>query len=654
MSSRHRIPPVFSIRSRLAWSATLLVLVVVAAIATVSYREVRASAVAVAKERLQGATRQLSDLLGPSARQVREQARTIAHDTAVQNFLRGTSDVLTPSISAALAHLPPQLLVGVELWDSRGNPRGRTMDGIAAPDSARIATTIALTHNRDSVAIGPVIDVDGTPSYVIVSTVAESTRILGYIVQHRRLTGSPQSAAQLRDLIAPGLTLLLGNANGGTWTDLQNVAPAPPIGPITKSMVTTYERVPGTRVLGSFVPIPATPWVIATEMPESSALAPAYTMLRRLGVVAFALLVVAAFGAWMMSRTLTDPIHKLVAAAEAMSAGDDAQRVQVTRHDELGVLGETFNSMAERIESGRATLENKVKELAQAEAHYHMLFDASPEASWVLDTTTGEFLAVNDAAVARYGYSREEFRTLRIHDVAIESSPAAVFGTPTRGDQPIDRLELARHRTKSGTVIDVDVSSQEISFSGRPARLTVVNDLTERRRAQQALRAAQERLERVIRSSGAILYELREENDGVALEWISANVSSILGYDADDVVAPAWWRDNVHPADRTRLAARPRTGASRWRQRISVPKSRRRISVDSRGTARIGRRRRRAHARGRRMARHHRAARARGAVSTGAEDGRRGTARRWRRARFQQLVDHHHRGVAVPAVRRPE
>ena len=70
--------------------------------------------------------------------------------------------------------------------------------------------------------------------------------------------------------------------------------------------------------------------------------------------------------------------------------------------------------MAERIAAARSTLEKKVDALRDAEARYRMLFDTNPQPMWVHDTENYAFLAVNAAAIERYGYSRDAFLVMTI------------------------------------------------------------------------------------------------------------------------------------------------------------------------------------------------------------------------------------------------
>ncbi|HEX3867023.1 MAG TPA: PAS domain S-box protein, partial [Gemmatimonadaceae bacterium] len=327
-----------------------------------------------------------------------------------------------------------------------------------------------------------------------------------------------------------------------------------------KKAIAEYKNAAGTRVLSLVSPIAYTPWALALEFPRAPSLQPVQAMMERVAVFAVLLLILAAVGAWLMSGTLTRPIAELARAANAFTVSGHTERANVRLGDEIGVLGVAFNGMVDRLREGRASVEAKVAELAEAESRYRTLFDLSPQPMWVYDVKTRRFLAVNAAAVQRYGYSREEFLAMTILDIRpLEEVPALLSNLSELGDDGAADFALKRHRARDGSSIDVEVSSRALTFAGRRARLVLANDLTNRRRAEESLIAAQQRLERVIGSSGAVLYELRLESRGPVLEWISDNVTKILGYDSTEVKAPRWWTNNVHPSDRARFGERSET-----------------------------------------------------------------------------------------------
>ena len=148
----------------------------------------------------------------------------------------------------------------------------------------------------------------------------------------------------------------------------------------------------------------------------------------------------------------------------------------------------------DRVESDRA--------LRESEARYRTLFESNPLPMWVYDVDELRFLAVNEAAIDRYGYAREEFLAMRIADIRPpEDIPRLVERVRNVRDSTFLVESPWRHRKKDGTIIDVEIVSHAITFEGRPARLVLAHDVTARRRAEEALRISRERLDLVLDSA---------------------------------------------------------------------------------------------------------------------------------------------------------
>ena len=109
--------------------------------------------------------------------------------------------------------------------------------------------------------------------------------------------------------------------------------------------------------------------------------------------------------------------------------------------------------------------------LRDSEARYRLLFESNPFPMWVYDLETLSFLAVNEAAVRRYGYSPEEFLTMTIKDIRpIEDVPALLENVSKVSGGPNDSGAW-RHQKKDGTIIDVEITSYPLSFAGRQGRV---------------------------------------------------------------------------------------------------------------------------------------------------------------------------------------
>ncbi len=133
--------------------------------------------------------------------------------------------------------------------------------------------------------------------------------------------------------------------------------------------------------------------------------------------------------------------------------------------------------------------------LRTSESQYRQLFDSNPQPMWVFDSQTLAFLAVNAAAVAQYGYSRDEFLGMTVAD--IRSSEDAVRlrnHIAVRRSGPRNSGSWA-HRRKDGSLISVDIVSDSIDYAQRPALLVLAMDVTEREQAEAARTRLNEELE---------------------------------------------------------------------------------------------------------------------------------------------------------------
>src|SRR5260370_16014354 len=96
---------------------------------------------------------------------------------------------------------------------------------------------------------------------------------------------------------------------------------------------------------------------------------------------------------------------------------------------------------------------------------------------WVYDNKTLGILDVNEAAVERYGFTRDEFLCLNIKDLRPEED-VPKFLELTQTLPSSDRTGPWRHRLKSGDVIQVLITSHAVSYGGRSARIVMAEQLT--------------------------------------------------------------------------------------------------------------------------------------------------------------------------------
>jgi two-component system cell cycle sensor histidine kinase/response regulator CckA len=144
--------------------------------------------------------------------------------------------------------------------------------------------------------------------------------------------------------------------------------------------------------------------------------------------------------------------------------------------------------------------------LLASATHYRALFENSPLPKFLSDNETLRFVAVNEAAIAHYGYSRDEFLTMTLGDLDPHENGAP---TPTAvGTSRADATDagVRRHRKKDGSSIEVDVTVHDFSFHGRRCRLTIAVDTTQRNRLEAQLRQSQ-KMEAIGSLAGGVAHD---------------------------------------------------------------------------------------------------------------------------------------------------
>ncbi|MDH4051275.1 MAG: PAS domain S-box protein [Rubrivivax sp.] len=136
-------------------------------------------------------------------------------------------------------------------------------------------------------------------------------------------------------------------------------------------------------------------------------------------------------------------------------------------------------------ERGRAE-----EQLRDSEQRYRQLFEANPNPMWVYDLETLRFLTVNDAATAQYGYKREEFLALTLPDIRPADDHARLADSVSQVKPGFLAAGHWTHLRKDGTRLQVQISSHDIVYGGRAARMVLAHDVTAQLALERQLQLA--------------------------------------------------------------------------------------------------------------------------------------------------------------------
>ena len=197
----------------------------------------------------------------------------------------------------------------------------------------------------------------------------------------------------------------------------------------------------------------------------------------------------------------------------------------------------------------------------QEDAPFRLLFAANPLPTWLYDSESLRFLEVNDAAVSRYGYTRDEFLQKRMTDLHLPEDAARLIDDLRRAGPGLRRWTNLRHRTRDARILDVEIAAHTLQFRGGPAVLVVVHDVTERKRAEAALRQSDARHRAIV--DAALDCVITMDGDGRVIEFNPA-AERTFGYRKRDVfgrpLADLIIATDLRQAHRDGLACHQATG----------------------------------------------------------------------------------------------
>jgi PAS domain S-box-containing protein len=226
-----------------------------------------------------------------------------------------------------------------------------------------------------------------------------------------------------------------------------------------------------------------------------------------------------------------DPEEKEVAVARRVAMVRAGQRFEGERERRDGrIFAFAFNPLPE---GGGVLTYSDVTEARQREAKVvrseeslRYRFRNLPLPQWIYSARTLKFLDVNDAAIAEYGYTREEFLAMSAIDICGPEGVAKLSKWLAEGRPPIFETAEWYNRCKDGRMVHVESYGRDIDFDGEPARLAIIIDVTARKEAERLN-------QRLVETSQDLVFV----TDGYGkLVLVSPSVARILGWTPEDMI----------------------------------------------------------------------------------------------------------------------
>ncbi len=406
-----------------------------------------------------------------------------------------------------------------------------------ATGKPRISAPYISTHNPDHPAIiltAPVLDKNGA----IVAVLAGSFDLLGsnilgeisetrvgktgYIylsTADRTMIMHPDRSRIMKPAVEPGVNHLYDQAIEGFEGSGETV------------------NSKGLRVLSSFKHMQSTGWILAANYPESEAYQPLiearnlFAILLIVGTLFMILLVWMLMQRYMLSL---DTMTRYVTALPEQISNRTPLRVESS--DEIETLADAFNTMLDEIAHHQRTLKEN-------ENNFRAIAENANDGLIVTDRRGG-LLYANRRAALITEYSVDELTLMRVSDLVLPEEMEALRDK-IRMKMPVSAYETAIV-DKHGHAIPVEVSTAETLWRGLRADLVIFRDVSERRYAELALRASEERYRMLVEHQSDFIVKADHEGN---LLFVSPSFCEFTGTDETELIGSPFM-DIIHDEDR--------------------------------------------------------------------------------------------------------
>lgn len=172
----------------------------------------------------------------------------------------------------------------------------------------------------------------------------------------------------------------------------------------------------------------------------------------------------------------------------------------------------------------------------EKEDSYRVFFKKNPLPMWIYNPKTLEIIDVNESAILKYGYTKEEFINKTILDISSheDNKKLTEITAKNKEEKNVSTDGLWRHKTKKGNIIYVEVKLTKINFSDKEFQLAIINDITEKVLAETALKEKNQRYQMLFSRANDAIFIMDNETfidcNEKTLEMFACKRYEIIGH----------------------------------------------------------------------------------------------------------------------------